>query len=154
MTQDEVRELFDYDAGTGELRWRASGRVTGTANKSGYRVVQVRRHQRLFYVHRLAWLWTYGEWPAMIDHINGDKADNRLGNLRLATKSGNSANSGLQKRSKSGFKGVWRHGPGWAASIRKDNVTHHLGTFSTPELAHAAYCKAAASMHGEFLRRV
>jgi len=150
MTQEEARELFDYDASSGELRWRASGRVIGTANKAGYLVVQVRKHRKLFYVHRLIWLWVYGEWPTMIDHANMDRADNRLANLRLATKSGNGANTKV--RARVGLKGVWRHGPGWAASIRKDNVTRHLGTFPSPELAHAAYCQAAALMHGRFAR--
>jgi hypothetical protein len=160
MTPAEVRELFDYDASTGELRWRGgrrAGGIAGMVNKAGYRVVWGRggkESRKMFLAHRLIWLWVYGEWPTKIDHISGDKADNRLANLRQATNSGNSANSRLQARSKSGFKGVWRHGPGWAASIRKDNVTRHLGTFPTPELAYAAYCRAADSLHGEFARFV
>jgi hypothetical protein len=151
MTQEELHQLLDYDASSGELRWRESGRVTGTVNKSGYKVVNIRKHGGVFLAHRLVWLWVHGEWPPNhTDHINGVKTDNRLVNLRLATASENVANQGV--RSKSGFKGVWKHGRGWAASIRKDRATHHLGTFDTPELAHAAYCEAAKSMHGEFAR--
>lgn len=148
MTPDEVRALFEYDPETGVLR--RDGRVTGTRNKSGYLVVRVRG--TTYYAHRLAWLLTYGEWPSAIDHINMDKADNRLANLRLATKSENLANQ--RGRAKSGFKGVWRRqrGKPWAASIRKNRKTYHLGTYDTREQASEAYRAAAASMHGEFAR--
>jgi len=156
MTQEEARELFDYNPETGELRYRAgrnAGSIAGMVSKNGYQVVWSkggRKSRKLLYVHRLVWLLSYGEWPTRIDHINMDKSDNRLSNLRLATRSQNLANQRV--RARTGFKGVWRHGPSWAASIRKDNVTHHLGTFQTPELAHAAYCKAAESMYGDFAR--
>ena len=155
MNAEQVREIFDYDASTGELRWRVgknAGAVAGTVTKRGYRMVMIKRKET-FYVHRLIWLWVYGEWPKAIDHINTDKGDNRLVNLRLATKSGNGANAERYSNNTTGFKGVWRHGLGWAASIRKDNRTRHLGTFPTAELAYAAYCEAADLMHGEFARR-
>jgi len=153
ITAKHVREMFDYNPEDGHLRWkkRAARRVVigaiAGSLRGGYRVVMV--HGRHCYAHRLIWLWVHGEWPmVMIDHINGIKDDNCLLNLREATRSENLAN---QFR-KDGLKGVWRNRKRWSARINKDGVRHHLGNFLTPELAHAAYCKAAKSMFGEFAR--
>jgi hypothetical protein len=151
MDAQLVRELFDYDASTGELRWRAgrnAGAVAGAITNHGHRKVNLGKQ---YYVHRLVWLWVYGEWPVTdIDHINLDAADNRLANLRLATPSQNLAN---QRGWRKGLKGIWRNHKGWAAEIKKDGKKTYLGTYPTPELAHAAYYEAAKSMFGEFARR-
>jgi len=159
MTRDEVRELFDYDAETGELRWRKHryapwvGTVAGGVQKDGYRRVcfQTQYRCKSYPAHRLIWLWVYGEWPPVyIDHINMDKDDNRLVNLRLATRSQNLANQ--RSFNKNGFKGISPVGSRWRANIQKDRKSRYLGTFDTPEQAHAAYCEAAKQVHGEFMR--
>lgn len=156
MTQDEVRELFDYDADSGELLWRAphryAGRVAGTPNDKGRLTVWVRAvgSYKQHYVHRLIWLWVYGVWPSQMDHINLNRTDNRLANLRECTPS----QSGANRRgwAKSGYKGVRKNGQKWAAYVRRDGAKRYLGTYPTPEEAHAAFLEAAVSIHGEYAR--
>ncbi len=81
-----------------------------------------------------------------IDHIDGDGFNNRRSNLRIASQSQNMANSRLSKANRSGFKGVYRYGHKWRACLSGKN----LGSFLTPEEAHAAYCAAALEKYGEF----
>lgn len=86
-----------------------------------------------------------------IDHINGNKSDNRKCNLRFATAQQNQFNRKLGKDNTSGFKGVSRRGKNsWEAGIKKDRKTTYLGCFSTPEDAHQAYINAAKEMFGEY----
>ena len=88
------------------------------------------------------------------DHIDGNTLNNSRGNLRIATPSQNCRNQKIRINNKSGYKGVsWRKDTEkWAAYINFDGKKNHLGFFSTPEQAHAAYCSAAAKHHGEFAR--
>jgi hypothetical protein len=105
--------------------------------------------------HVLAWFYTHGVWPAdQLDHINGDKSDNRIDNLRIATASQNKANSGPYRNNPTGLKGAYWYKPlqMWVSKIRKDGKLHHLGYFATAEEAHTAYCEAAKRLHGEFAR--
>jgi hypothetical protein len=155
----EVQRLLDYDPKTGVFRWRdgadnrVAGRIAGYASNFGYRQIGI--DGRKFGAHRLAWLLMRGEEPTVdLDHINGNRDDNRIANLRKATRSQNIANSRLSRRNSTGFKGVtydkrWGH---WRARIIKDRAEIHLGIFSSPEAAHAAYCAAARGSFGEFAR--
>jgi len=95
----------------------------------------------------------HGRWPAKyLDHINGIRNDNRLCNLREATQTENTRNQGKQKTNTSGLKGAgWHKGQKkWVAKIRIGTTDKWLGTFSSKEEAHAAYCEAAKKYHGEF----
>jgi hypothetical protein len=89
-----------------------------------------------------------------IDHINGDRLDNRSGNLRVVLPSQNAMNLKLRYNSTTGYKGVsFRKDMGvWQARITVANRTMSLGMFETAELAYAAYCEAALKYHGEFAR--
>lgn len=103
--------------------------------------------------HRLAWFLHYGEWPTcQVDHINGDRHDNRISNLRLASSSENQRNRKRPKNNTSGYKGVsWiEHYQMWQATIKFDGKNKYLGRFDTPEEASDAYNKAALRHHGEF----
>lgn len=94
-----------------------------------------------------------GAWPAeQIDHINRRPDDNRLVNLREASRAENMWNSSLSCRNTSGFKGVtfFRRAGKWMARIKFNGQSHFLGLFTTAEEAHAAYCKAAEKCFGEF----
>lgn len=155
-----IRGLLDYDPETGEFRWKVTrggkapkGALAGCLSGDGYRRIMV-EGQNLF-AHRLAWYMATGEDPAamQVDHINGDRADNQLRNLRLATHAENLHNSaGWRKRD--GYKGAYQaHSTGrWEARIMARGQKRHLGTYDTAEEAHAAYVTAAKELHGEFAR--
>jgi hypothetical protein len=99
----------------------------------------------------------HGEIPKnQIDHVNGDKSDNRIENLRQATPTQNSCNVGKRARNKSGFKGVSyepksKKNP-FIAQIQVGGKKVYLGCFQTAEVAHGAYVKASAELHGTFAR--
>lgn len=164
--------LLDYDPDSGKLFWKSrpiemfkskrgfstwnsrfAGNEAFTASTNGYRVGPV--NYKLCMAHRVVWAMTYGYWPEYdVDHINGDRADNRLVNLREASRSENNCNSGVRSDNSSGYRGVsWHSQYGkWEARIYADCVKHHLGYFSTKEDAHSAYVKASKELHGEFSR--
>lgn len=159
LTASRARELFTYNPATGDLTRRISvrgyraGGIAGTAKVNGYRGVIA--DGRGYLVHRLAWLMETGEWPANdIDHINGDRADNRWENLREATRSQNNGNMRLRKDNSSGFKGVCFHPQSgkWRAVIWAKGRRHHIGLFATPKAAHDAYMDEAKRHFGEFAR--
>lgn len=96
-----------------------------------------------------------GEWPdCFIDHIDLNTKNNKWENLRKATVSQNGFNRGAQINNKSGYKGVsWcKKSHKWQSHIQYNNKQKHLGHYATPEEAYAAYCKAAADLHGEYHR--
>jgi hypothetical protein len=158
LTADELRQHLHYDPETGIFTWRVRARANvpcgttaGTLDERGY----VRIGYKTFYfrAHRLAWLYVHGEWPAReIDHINGDKADNRIANLRPATHKQNSANRLINKNSTSGVKGVGWHknNAKWRAQIKLNGKKKNLGYFDAIEDAAAAYQNAAINNFGEF----
>lgn len=160
LTASVLRSVLHYDQDTGEFRWiaqasnrRGSGLVAGClCNKSGYRLIGYKG--KVYKASRLAWLYVHGEWPpAIVDHINGDRANDRIANLRLATQAENLRNRGKQKNNTSGFKGVYQHAQNnWRARITKDGRQYCLGLYSTPEEAHRAYAIAAERLHGDFAR--
>lgn len=162
-TIEQVVALLDYDPETGLFTWkprpeadaiwnhRYAGTVAGTKQSFGY--VQIRVNGRLTTAQRLVWLVTYGVWPTHhLDHINGKRDDNRIANLRLATRAQNNRNAVVRKDSSHGYKGVTKahHGSRWVARIQVDGRRVGLGTFPTMEAAHAAFIAAAAKYHGEF----
>lgn len=110
---------------------------------------------RQYLAHRLIWWLHYGVWPAYIDHVNGNRADNRIANLREATGTQNLYNRGAMSNNKCGLKGACFRAKTnlWRAQICVNGVDIHLGSgFHTAEEAHAAYCRAAVKYHGEFAR--
>lgn len=157
LTAERVREVLDYDPETGVFTWRQpqgraqKGSVAGAEHNRGYWRVSV--FGKYYLSHRLAWLYVHGEWPSPeIDHINGDPRDNRLANLRLATRSQNLANKKRSSKNTSGFKGVDRvvsRGK-WRARIKVDGTDLHLGLFSARADAVAARAAAEAKYFGEF----
>lgn len=154
ITQAMLREHVDYDPETGTFRWRTKplrGEVGGIAtgeDGQGYLRLTIcgERHR----AHRLAWLYVYGFWPnCLVDHINMDRSDNRIENLRLATKVQNGANS-KNRMNATGYRGVATDKGKYYAQFRVARKTKRIGPFLTPEEASFAYRCAAAVLYGEF----
>lgn len=168
LSAESCRDRLDYDPETGIFRLKArpgdawhirswntkfAGKVTGTPNSHGY--LRICLEGVSYKAHRLAWLWFYGRHPSdCIDHINGDKSDNRIANLRDASHAQNKRNVGRPGNNSSGFKGVYRHTQAgrWVARIKGDGKYRHIGIFPTIEEAAEAYRKAAEAEHGDFAR--
>jgi hypothetical protein len=153
LTADQLKELLEYDPDTGVLRNRANGRSIGWRHSAGYRQCMIGKKK--YFIHRLAWLYAHGHLPKeQIDHINGDRSDNRICNLRIATQKQNSANMKIRSNNKVGFKGVSRinRSKPFFASIHVDGKTKYLGIFATAEEAHEAYLLAARMYFGDYAR--
>lgn len=155
LSQAQVKELFDYDSETGNLIWKSNhkankvaGKIAGSKDSKGYRVIVFQKKH--YKAHRLVWLWNYGFLPENdIDHINGDRYDNKIKNLREANRSENMQNMRkAQKNSKSGFLGVYKCGKKWKALIAPPKQKQIcIGIYDTPELAHAAYIQKKRELH-------
>ena len=154
ITQELLHELFALRE-DGELVWKVStsnrvkiGDIAGsTSNSTGYRRIIVNRKQ--YRAHRLIWFMVHGKFPVnMIDHINGNKLDNRISNLREATHQENMQNkTKARSDNKSGFLGVHLHRKKFLARIHVNNRRKILGSFDTPEEAHEAYLAAKRELH-------
>jgi len=108
------------------------------------------RSSRTVFMHRVV---CGGPPDRHVDHRNSNGLDNRRANLRVATVTQNCANSKRPSSARSPYKGVTQLPSGrWQAQITANRRCHYLGLYDTPEAAHAAYCKAAAELHGEFAR--
>ena len=137
ITREEVLQLIEPNFETGKLCWKVrrggsavkDGEV-GHMTREGY--VKVKLKGKSYPIHRLMWLLAHGEHPdRFVDHINGDRMDNRLCNLRLVTKAENAKNRRPTKTSVSGLNGVvWRNDSmKWRSFIRYNNALMHLGSF-------------------------
>lgn len=146
-----------YEPDTGHFFWlqkggaaRKMGVPAGSVSSNGY--VQICFKRRFWSAHRLAWFIHYGTWPVDdLDHINRVRTDNRICNLRPATRSQNAANT-KPRGNVTGLMGVTldRRSGRYYASIGIDYKTRHLGTFKTPEEAHQVYLAAKSELHPEF----
>jgi hypothetical protein len=157
LTASRLRELLRYDPHTGVFVWLVgrrgfagaakAGRSAGTAHASGY--VRIGIDGREYLAHRLAWFYVFGFWPReQIDHVNGDRSDNRLDNLREVSNQTNCENrrSSIKPGKLLGvtFNKANRN---WIAQIKASSGHIHLGCFETQELAHAAYITAKRRLH-------
>ena len=154
LTAEKLRELLHYNPETGIFIRKVSttgrvkiGDVAGSINSRGYLLITVLG--RPFHAHRLAWLYVYGEWPKLtIDHINRNKADNRITNLRDVSTKQNGQNASKRSDNTSGHTGVYlvKRTSRWQASIAHNQKHIHLGFFTTIEDAIAAR-KAAEKLY-------
>lgn len=162
-----IRENMDYNPETGVLTWtvrkqgRVIGKPIGSFDKDGYLIIKKSENGRFngkkkrFCVHRIIWIWVHGKEPNdQIDHINGNKSDNRLCNLREADTAENMRNVGKQSHNTSGWKGVSWHKlrSKWRADIKVNKKQIALGLFDCPAAASFAYQIAADIYHGKFAR--
>lgn len=160
----ELTRIFEYRS-DGTLVWRHRddmpiqwrnryvGRTAGTRTHQKY--IQVSICNRVYKAHRVIWAWHTGEWPTdEIDHINGDPSDNRIENLRPASRTENAINRGVQSNNTSGATGVsWcRKRKMWRSFIGVDGAFIHIGYFQDKNDARDAYSEASARYHGSYSR--
>lgn len=147
-------EFFEYK--DGKLFWKVtrgaikSGWEAGTDHGSGYKVVML--NGKSHRVHRIIFAMHHGYLPEEVDHINGNKSDNRVENLRAATTSQNGMNKGVSSANRSGVKGVsWnKNDRQWKARVCVSGVEKYIGGFKDKNSAEAAVISARNQLHGEF----
>jgi len=146
ITQERLKELLHYDPDTGFFRWIAKsststliGSIAGCSDSKGYWKINI--NQKRYRAHRLVWLYVFGAFPnSLIDHMNRNKSDNSLNNLRLVTYSENNQNHKINNRNTSGVTEVYFHKKSqmWHAMININKKPRYVGSFSTIEEAIAA----------------
>ena len=162
LTAPQLRQLLRYDPETGILYWNArepewfedgkrpaewrarnwnslfAGKPAGYIAPHGYNLIQL--PGRMECAHRIAWTMVHGEWPEFIDHVDGDRANNKLSNLRNVTRGENARNKARPSNNKSGVIGVsWYKGEcRWVAEIKHNRKKISLGRYATFEDAVAA----------------
>ena len=171
LTQEQVLALFEYR--DGELYWKnavlsdankltasdkrhllLAGRRVGSDNGAGY--LRTSYRGKRYYVHQLVFLMFHGHMPKLLDHINGNRMDNRIENLREVTPTQNLMNTCIRKDNTSGAKGVYwnKNAQKWNARVQVNKKEVSLGLYSDYELACLMALEARETYYGQFLRRV
>ena len=160
ISLDYLKSILDYDPLSGTFKWkiRKGNKIpvltmlAGTTDRWGHRVIRI--NQKNYMAHHVAWFYVNGVWPPYeIDHVNCERADNRIVNLRLVSSRWQQrANQKKRADSRSPFKGIRRHGRHWIARCTKNGIVQRRYGFTSPEKAHAAYCDMAHNSFGSFAR--
>lgn len=169
LTKSDIESIWDYNPISGELVWKKrfpdigaiktfnknfAGKVAGNNLGDGYRILMYKNKNYL--VHRLVWILKTGSDTAMeIDHIDGNKSNNTMENLREATRPQNCVNTRVSSKSKTGIKGVsYETASGkYKAQININGKQKFLGYFSTAHEAKRVYDDKARTLHGEFYNK-
>lgn len=179
-SQERLQKLFDYDQLSGSLRWKHRpaedfkttpaflmwnkqncGAIVGWVNSAGY--MELRIDNASFRAHRVIWVYFNGDdanfHKLQIDHIDHDRSNNRIENLRVVDRTQNMQNASMRSNNKSGHIGVHWHSIGkkWKAEIRLNGKAKHLGLFAN--IQDAIEARVAANVefgfhpnHGEHPR--
>lgn len=154
---DYLKSILHYDPRTGIFIWKVKrktvnvGDRAGTYRTRGYRAITINRIA--YFEHKLAWYIYYGYWPEfLIDHKDRDTGNNKIKNLRKANLSKNNANSNLNIRNTSGYRGVYfrRNRNKWVARIMINHKKIELGMYKTAEEAAQAVNIKGAEHFGKF----
>ena len=157
ITQEELKELLDYNSETGVFTWKVSparqvfsGDIAGTKRKDGY--IQIKVKNELILSHRLAWIYMYGYLPKYIDHINGQRDDNRIINIREVSNQQNSLNSKISKNNTSGIKGVYwdKSRNKWTVRLSIDGKCKFFKRFNDLDLAKLVIEEVRIKYHGKY----
>ncbi len=158
ITAESFRKAFSYDAESGVI-YRIVDRLSRAiepqpaTSTDSYGYIRVCLNRRMFKAHRVAWLLHYGEWPkGEIDHINLDRTDNRISNLRDCSRVENARNHGMPSTNTSGVKGVSYNAQcrKWVAQVCVNRKVKNLGLFDSIEQAAEVVRSARAELHGQF----
>lgn len=154
LTAEYLRSILHYDPATGIFTLKVgsanqvkAGNIAGSPTGLGY--LQIKLQSRNYKAHRLAWLYVYGEWPEdQLDHINRNRSDNRIANLRDVSHKQNGQNRSKRSDNTSGHPGICWHKQNskWRARIKHNQKLTHLGYFENLEEAIAAR-KAAEKIY-------
>jgi hypothetical protein len=150
--QNALLEVFEYKDGA--LYWRKNGKKAGTRHHTGYTQISFQRSS--YNAHRLIFLMQHGWLPEVIDHIDGDRANDKIENLRPASWSQNLQNMQIRPTNKSGHKNVsWCNARRkWVVQLSIDGHQTNLGRFEDLELADLVATEARAKYHGAFARHL
>ena len=158
MTPDEAHHLFEYRGGA--LYWRnpsnpkktQAGTVAGTRCAAGY--IHIQHQRKIYKAHRLIFLMHNGYMPSVLDHIDGDKTNDRVENLREATHRQNASNAARRVDNQSGVKNVCWHKriKKWGVSLSVNRQLHHFGYYDDLEFASLVAYEARTKHHGDFAR--
>lgn len=155
ISQERLKQLFDYV--DGDLVWKVyrsvkavPGQVAGSVNARGH--INVQADGKMYALHQLVYLYHHGMIPEEIDHIDRNKLNNRIENLRPCTSSQNKGNIQLLSNNVSGYRGVSLNSRSqkWHAQIKIHGKQTYLGRFDTPREAAVRYNEAAVKHFGEF----
>ncbi|MNQ87894.1 AP2 domain protein [compost metagenome] len=158
ITQKELKEVLAYDPLSGGFVWlKRPNKLSNIkrlteADKLRGKYKEVSINNKKYKSHRLVWLYAYGEFPkGMVDHIDGNRLNNRVENLRLADSSSNNWNRKLNSNSSTKVKGVRVHKNGnFEARIMCNKISYYLGVFDTIEEAEDAVRNKREELHKEF----
>lgn len=153
LTQEILKSLLGYDPDTGVFRWKIKanstlkpGAIAGCRCPQGYWVIRV--FGKNMKAHRLAWLYVYGYLPKRIDHIDRNRSNNAIANLRTVTAAQNSANRAARSANQSGYVGVYwnKLAKKWQARVFIKGKTHYIGIFDSAD--------EAARLRAEYVRKM
>ena len=157
LTQEYLKSILDYDLDTGIFTWKINkakrtniGDIAGWSD-NGYREIEI--NDKKYKAHRLAWLYVYGEMPKkLIDHVDGNRSNNKISNLREATYQTNNENYKTPKTNKSGVKNVswYKNINKWVVSISIRKTKKTVGYYDDLELAELVAVEARNKYRGEF----
>lgn len=169
ITAEYLRQILDYDPSTGQFRWRPrpremftsdrahaawsarfAGKIAGNSPADDYSRINV--GGKIYHTHRLAWLYCNGDLPDEIDHIDGDRSNNAIKNLRAATHSQNACNTPLRRHNRLGEKNIKYDGISYRVTIKAGGKIAFDKRFATLEEAREAYAREAVRHQGEFAR--
>jgi len=158
LTQERLKELFDY--GDGGLIRRSTGLRVKCSETNGHRYLRVFVDGKPRALHRMIYIWHHGDDTVSVDHIDGDRMNNRIENLRAATQQENCLNRKHRSTSKSPYKNVYLQAPkqnpnwkrNWVVSIMIAGKRKYIGSFEDVELADLVATEARDKFHGAFAR--